>query len=91
MNFTEEARELAISLGRDYPDVIERIAAALVATYERGKAEGQRITNEQIASIIDRFAHQFDKANLRNEGHIFHTMSGIAYIVAARIRTGEKP
>lgn len=41
MNFTEEARALAISLGRDYPDVIERIAAALAAVYERGRQEAQ--------------------------------------------------
>ena len=42
MNFTEEARKIAISLGRDYPDVIERIAAALAAAHERGRQEGNK-------------------------------------------------
>ncbi len=41
MNFTEEARQIAVSLGRDYPDVIERIAAALQSAHERGKAEAK--------------------------------------------------
>lgn len=34
-----EAREMAISLGRDYPDVVERIAKKLSAAHEAGRRE----------------------------------------------------
>lgn len=47
-----EARKLAVSLGRDYPDVVERIAAALSAAEHRER--------ERILSLIELFPQDAD-------------------------------
>lgn len=45
----DEARKLAIALGRDYPDVIANIATALAAAERRGR-EAER---EACAKIVE--------------------------------------